>query len=81
MRHKHKQKHKQKHNKCSRLLQKHKESDIRKRNELQNEAVGIYGTRHVFKMAEDEILLLLLLLCRGQMLFYPQFSYHGCIYF
>ena len=29
-----------KHNECSHLLHKHKESDIRKRNELQNEAVG-----------------------------------------
>ena len=40
-----------------------------------------YGTRHVFKMAGEEILLLLLLLCRCQILFCPQFSYHGCIYF
>ena len=40
-----------------------------------------YGTRHVFKMAEDEILLLLLVLCRCQILFHQEFSYHGCIYF
>ena len=41
-----------------------------------------YETRHDFKMAdEDEILLLLLLLCRCQIPFYPQSSYHGCIYF
>ena len=31
-----------KHNECSHLLHKHKESDIRKRNELQNEAVGVW---------------------------------------
>ena len=71
LRHKHKHKHRRKHNECSHLLHKHKESDLRKRNELQNEAVGVW----------DEILLLLLLLCRCQILFYPQFSYHGCIYF
>ena len=41
MRHKHKQKHKHKHNECSHLLHKHKEIDIRKRNELQNEAAGV----------------------------------------
>ena len=69
LRHKHKHKHRRKHNECSHLLHKHKESDLRKRNELQNEAVGVW----------DEILLLLLLLCRCQILFYPQFSYHGCI--
>ena len=34
----HKHKHKHKHNECSHLLHKHKEIDIRKRNELQNEA-------------------------------------------
>ena len=74
---KHKHKHEHKHNECSHLLHKHKESDIHKRNELQSEAVGV-----VFKMVdEDEILLLLLVLCRCQILFYPQFSYHGCIYF
>ena len=72
--------HKHKHNECSNLLHKHEESDIRKRNELQNEAVGVWA-RHVFKMAEDEILPLLLMVCRCQILFYPQFSYHGCIYF
>ena len=40
-----------------------------------------YVTRHAFQMAEDEIPLLLLLLCRCQILFYPQHSYHGCVYF
>ena len=41
-RHKHKHKH-NKHNKCSHLLHKHKESDIRKRNKLQNEAMEVWG--------------------------------------
>ena len=41
LRHKHKHKHKHKHNECSHLLHKHKELDIRKRNELQNEAAGV----------------------------------------
>ena len=41
LRHKHKHKHKQKHNECSHLLHKHKEIDIRKCNELQNEAGGV----------------------------------------
>ena len=31
-----------KYNKCSHLLHKHKESDVRKRNELQNEAAGVW---------------------------------------
>ena len=42
LRHKNKHKHKHKQNECSHLLHKHKESDIRKRNELQNEAVGVW---------------------------------------
>ena len=41
LRHKHKHKHRRKHNECSHLLHKHKEIDIHKRNELQNEAVGV----------------------------------------
>ena len=52
MRHKHKHKYKHKHNACSHLLHKHEESDIRKHNELQNEAVGVWD-EHVFKMADD----------------------------
>ena len=32
---------KHKHNECSHLLHKHKEIDIRKRNELQNEVAGV----------------------------------------
>ena len=42
LRHKHKHKHKHKHNECSHLLRKHKESNIRKRSELQNEAMGVW---------------------------------------
>ena len=37
-----KHKHEHKHNECSHLLHKHKESDMHKRNELQNEAVGAW---------------------------------------
>ena len=55
----------------SHLLHKRKESDIRKRNELQNEVVGV--SRYVFKTAEDEILLLLLLLCGCQIPFTHNF--------
>ena len=43
LRHKHKHKYKHKHNACSHLLHKHEESDIRKRNEPQNEAVDVWG--------------------------------------
>ena len=42
LRHKHKHKHDHKHNESSHLLHTHKESDIRKRNELQNEAAGVW---------------------------------------
>ena len=41
LRHKRKHKHKHKHYECWHLLRTHKESGIRKRNELQNEAVGV----------------------------------------
>ena len=42
LRHKHKHNHKRKHNERSHLLHKQKESDIRKRTEFQDEAVGVW---------------------------------------
>ena len=60
LRHTHKHEHKHKHNECSHLLHKHKNvtyvSPMSSRKKPRE-----YGTRHVFKMAEDEILLVLLL--------------------
>ena len=50
-------KHKHKHNECSHLLHKHKEIDIRKRNELQNEAARGYWMSYVFKMADENEIL------------------------
>ena len=59
---------KHEHNECSHL-HKHKESDMRKRKELQNEVVGVWDEARFQKWRETSLLL-----CRCQTPFYPQFA-------